>query len=199
MRPYTPINDADTVGHVDFVIKKYPDGAMTSKVHGLQPGDEILIKGPILKLDYKPNAYKKIGMIAGGTGITPMLQVIRKVLDNPADETRIELVFGNVSSEDILLKETLDGLQKTHGDRFKVHYLIDKPEDGWRHETGYVSEAMVKKYMPQASEQDSLVVVCGPPPMMKAVCGPKGDKGAQGELGGLLKNMAYTSDNVFKF
>ena len=44
--------------------------------------------------------------------------------------------------------------------------------------------------------------VCGPPPLYKAVCGPKGTKDdpkAQGELGGLLKDMGYAEEAVFKF
>ena len=48
----------------------------------------------------------------------------------------------------------------------------------------------------------SMVYVCGPPPLYKAVCGPKGtkeDPKAQGELGGLLKEMGYAESGVFKF
>ena len=46
----------------------------------MKVGDKLDFKGPILKRAYKPNEYEHIGMIAGGTGITPMLQVI----DDPA-------------------------------------------------------------------------------------------------------------------
>ncbi len=57
------------------MIKKYPNGPMSTHFHELKPGDTIDIKGPLKKLQIEPNMKKKIGMIAGGTGITPMLQV----------------------------------------------------------------------------------------------------------------------------
>ncbi len=41
----------------------------------MQIGETLDVKGPIIKLAYKPNMKQSIGMVAGGTGITPMLQV----------------------------------------------------------------------------------------------------------------------------
>ena len=43
-------------------------------------------------------------MIAGGTGITPMLQIIRAALKNPLDRTKLSLIYANVNVEDILLR-----------------------------------------------------------------------------------------------
>ena len=60
---------------------------------------------------------------------------------------------------------------------------------------------MLAATLPPPSER-SMVFVCGPPPLYKAVCGPKGtkeDPKAQGELGGLLKDMGYAEEAVFKF
>ena len=49
-------------------------------------------------------------MIAGGTGISPMIQVIRAALKNPSDRTTITLIYANVNQEDILLKDDLEDL-----------------------------------------------------------------------------------------
>lgn len=57
---------------------------------------------------------KHLGMLCGGTGIAPMLQVIKEVLRNPEDKTEISLVFANETFEDILLKSTLDELAEKH-------------------------------------------------------------------------------------
>ena len=65
-------------------------------------------------------------MVAGGTGITPMLQVGDEVLANPADTTKVSLVFGNVSEADILLKKEIDARAKAHPKQFSVHYVVDK-------------------------------------------------------------------------
>ena len=53
-------------------------------------------------------------MIASGTGITPMLQIIRAALKNPADNTRLSLIYANINVEDILLKKELDDLVAAH-------------------------------------------------------------------------------------
>ena len=74
IRPYTPVTTPATQGHMDFLIKKYKDGAMTNHVHNLKPGQTISIKGPIPKFPYKANEFEHIGMVAGGSGITPMWQ-----------------------------------------------------------------------------------------------------------------------------
>jgi NAD(P)H-flavin reductase len=60
-------------------------------------------------------------MIAGGTGITPMYQVIQAVLKNSEDSTQLSLLYANVSPDDILLRDELDALAAAHPN-FKVWY-----------------------------------------------------------------------------
>ena len=59
------------------------------------------------------------GMLAGGTGVTPMYQVANAILKNPADKTEITLLFANVSTDDILIEEELTNLQAL-SPQFKV-------------------------------------------------------------------------------
>jgi cytochrome-b5 reductase len=49
-------------------------------MHSLREGDTVNVKGPFAKLAYQPNKFRKIGMIAGGTGIAPMIQVLETCL-----------------------------------------------------------------------------------------------------------------------
>ena len=70
------VDDIDTPGHVDLLIKMYATGKMGQYLKNLKPGDSIEMKGPWKKIDYKPNMKKTISMIAGGSGITPMYQVL---------------------------------------------------------------------------------------------------------------------------
>jgi len=86
----------------------------------MKAGDTLECKGPIVKLENKPNMKTSIGMVAGGTGITPMLQVIEEVLRNPEDKTTLSLVFGNVTADDILLKSRIDALAAKHPKQFKA-------------------------------------------------------------------------------
>lgn len=103
----------------------------------------------------------------------------------------------NIAEEDILLRKQLDDRASKHPN-FKVHYVLEKPPAGWTGSTGYITKDVLQKYMP-APSSDSLVMVCGPPPMMKAISGAKAPDYTQGEVDGLLKDLGYTKEQVFKF
>merc|ERR1712144_169839 len=187
VRPYTPTSASTAKGHFDLIVKVYEKGVMSKHFGRLKEGDGLEIKGPIVKLPYVANMKKEIGMVAGGTGITPMLQVAEAILNNPEDKTKVSLIFANVTEGDIILRKELD-----------VYYVLDKPGSFWRGGKGYVTAEMLKQKMPPPSS-DGMVFVCGPPPMMEVISGNKAPDKSQGELKGLLKTLGYTSDQVFKF
>lgn len=75
-RSYTPVSNNSDPGFLKFVIKCYTDGQLTGKyMQNLQVGDEVEIRGPKGTMRYRKGMVKEIGMVAGGTGITPMYQV----------------------------------------------------------------------------------------------------------------------------
>ncbi|XP_050115362.1 NADH-cytochrome b5 reductase-like protein isoform X3 [Malus sylvestris] len=197
IRPYTPISDPDAKGYFDLLIKVYPEGKMSQHFTSLKPGDVVEVKGPIEKLRYTPNMKKHIGMIAGGTGITPMLQVIEAILKNPDDTTQVSLLYANVSPDDILLKQKLDILAASHPN-LKVFYTVDNPTKSWKGGKGYISKDMAVKGLPAPGE-DTLMLVCGPPGMMKHISGDKAQDRSQGELTGILKELGYAEEMVYKF
>lgn len=203
-RPYTPITTDDTKGYFELLVKGYPTGVVSKHLCNLQEGDTVEVKGPFPKLAYTPNMKKRIGMIAGGSGITPMLQVLKEILKNPEDGTEVTLIYANQTPSDILLRKELDGLAASSKGRFKVFYAVDKntaQDPNIRH-VGYVTEDLVSAVMPKPSP-DSLIYVCGPPPMMVAVSGnkkfEKGKPPSQGEVSGVLKACGFTEDMVYKF
>ncbi|XP_051132239.1 NADH-cytochrome b5 reductase-like protein [Andrographis paniculata] len=197
IRPYTPISDPNSKGYFDLLIKVYPEGKMSQHFASLKPGDEVEVKGPIQKLRYNPNMKKHIGMIAGGTGITPMLQVIDAIVKNPDDNTQVSLLYANVSPDDILLKKKLDMLASSNPN-LKVFYTVDHPTEDWLGGKGYISKEMVVKGLPSPS-YDTLILVCGPPGMMQHISGDKAKDYSQGELTGVLKELGYTEEMVYKF
>lgn len=201
IRPYTPVSPPDSQGSFDLVIKVYPNGNMSKHIGSLQVGDTLEFKGPIQKLEYQPNMKKQIGMIAGGSGITPMLQVADAILSNPDDKTEVSLIYASQSSDNIILKDKIDEMANKH-DQFKVYYVVDKPAYGgvfWNGGVGYITGEMISKFMPDPSNDDGLVLVCGPPPMMNAISGDKAQDKTQGELSGLLAALHYRKENVYKF
>jgi len=144
IRPYTPLN-ATTAGEFHLLVKRYPAGLMSRRIHDLKIGDELECMGPWPKIPIQANMCKFLGLIAGGTGLTPMLQVIEHILSLENDTTVINLLFANVSEKDILLKEKLDTLAEQYPHRFRVFYTIDTSHRGWSGFTGFITEDMIKK------------------------------------------------------
>eukprot|EP01089_Gocevia_fonbrunei_P020891 TRINITY_DN7893_c0_g1_i2.p1 TRINITY_DN7893_c0_g1~~TRINITY_DN7893_c0_g1_i2.p1 ORF type:complete len:172 (+),score=47.91 TRINITY_DN7893_c0_g1_i2:545-1060(+) len=155
---------------------------MSQYLESLNVGDKVNLQGPFGLVEYKgrgqfeysrkPLIKKKfVGMIAGGTGVTPMLQIINAVLNDPQDETILSLLFANQTEDDILLREELEKLQKEHPDRFKLWFTVDAADDNWKYSKGFVNEEMIKNHLP-ASGDDTLILMCGPPPMITYACEP---------------------------
>ena len=198
VRPYTPTTSNEEKGLMELVVKGYEQGKVSKFIVNLQIGDELEMKGPFKKYPYRPNTKAAIGMIAGGSGITPMVQVVKEVLRNADDTTQVRLLFANVSEEDIILRNELDALAYMYPDRFQVAYCLDTPPENWDGYSGYITKEMVEEFLPPPS-QDNLMMVCGPPPMMFHISGNKAKDKSQGELECLLREMNYTSSMVFKF
>ncbi|EGD98623.1 NADH-cytochrome b5 reductase [Trichophyton mentagrophytes] len=199
IRPYTPVSDEDEPGHLDLLVKKYPGGPMSTHIHELSVGEPLSFKGPIPKYEWEANKHSHVCMVAGGTGITPMYQLIRKIFSNPADKTQVTLIYGNVGEEDILLRRELEHLENMHPRQFKVLYLLDRPGEGWTGGKGYVTKELVQMAFPEPKTEGIKLFVCGPPGMYKAVSGPKVSPKDQGELTGILKELGYTKEQVYKF
>jgi len=193
----------------------------------LKAGDSMQIKGPFVKLAYEPNKWSSVGMVAGGTGIAPMYQLILEMLANPRDRTEIRLIYASRTEADIILKTELDALAIVYPN-FKVRhnvtipftdsttlthitatpllapaqvqYVLSKPGEGWGGATGHIKKESITSFLPSPQEGPSTkIFVCGPPGFMNTLSGSKKSPTDQGELTGLLKDLKYSSEQVFKF
>jgi cytochrome-b5 reductase len=168
-RSYTPISNDDDRGRFDLIIKTYEKGNISRHVSLLKVGDNIRVKGPKGNFVYTPNIVGHLSMIAGGTGISPMIQVIRAALKNPFDRTTITLIYANVNEEDILLRHDLEELTDVHEKRFKIVYVLNNPPPGWKGGVGFVTKDHIKEHLPNPATTDSKILICGPPPMVTAM------------------------------
>lgn len=210
-KSYTPVSSDDDKGYVEFVIKiyfkgvhpKFPNGGrMTQHLESLNIGDSINIRGPKGRLQYHGKGHfeikenkdepavkkqvKRVSMIAGGTGVAPMLQLIRDVLKkSDADKTEIALLFANQSENDILLRAEIEEQAAKYPGQFKFWYTIDRASEGWKYSTGFVNKDMIKEHLHPA-DAETLMVMCGPPPMISFV---------QSQL----DELEYPKENRFKY
>eukprot|EP00467_Chlorarachnion_reptans_P002830 CAMPEP_0114506276 /NCGR_PEP_ID=MMETSP0109-20121206/11339_1 /TAXON_ID=29199 /ORGANISM="Chlorarachnion reptans, Strain CCCM449" /LENGTH=293 /DNA_ID=CAMNT_0001684849 /DNA_START=137 /DNA_END=1018 /DNA_ORIENTATION=- len=198
-RAYTPTSDGmRTKGYTELVIKVYKPterfpkgGIMSQHIDSLKIGDTIKIRGPMGRIHYQGKGVfdvrgkgrmeaKSIGMISGGTGITPMLQLIQEIVQDPEDNTKIYLLFANKSVDDILVRDYLEKAKKQAtkaGKTFNLWYTVDKaPKDiDWKYSEGFVSKDMIAKHMPSPGE-NPVMLFCGPPIMNERAVKPNLDE-----------------------
>ncbi|KAM0953892.1 putative cytochrome-b5 reductase [Dioscorea sansibarensis] len=181
IKPYTPITLDSDVGYFELVIKMYPQGRMSHHFREMRVGDYLSVKGPKGRFKYQPGQARAFGMLAGGSGITPMFQVARAILENPKDTTKVHLIYANVTYDDILVKEELDGLATNYPNRFNVYYVLNQPPENWEGGVGFVSKEMIQAHCP-APASDIQILRCGPPPMNKAMAAHLDDLGYSKEM-----------------
>ncbi|KKY31102.1 putative nadh-cytochrome b5 reductase [Diaporthe ampelina] len=199
LRPYTPTSDEDAKGYIELIVKKYPSGPMSTHMHDMVPGQRLDFKGPLPKYPWTENKHEHIALVAGGTGVTPMYQLCRAIFNNPNDKTKVTLVFGNISEDDILLKKEFQELENTYPQRFRAFYLLDQPPKDWAGGKGFINKELLKTVLPGPKDGNVKVFVCGPPGLYKAISGPKVSPKDQGELTGILAELGYSKDQVYKF
>jgi cytochrome-b5 reductase len=182
------------------MVKRYPNGKGSGKMHSMVPGDSLSFK-VLSEFHYRPNQFTHMNLVAGGSGITPIYQLIRTVLRNPADKTKLTMVYANNTEQDILLKSEFDELERKYPDRFKAVYGVSNPSGQGDFHKGYITKQILQDVMADAKEGDKVkVLVSGAPLMTTAIAGSKGGFGwTQGSIGGILKELGFSTDQVFKF
>ncbi|XP_074279515.1 nitrate reductase [NADH]-like [Silene latifolia] len=194
MRAYTPTSTIDEVGYFDLVVKiyfkdqhpRFPNGGVMSQhLDTLQLGSIIEVKGPLGHIEYlgkgnfmvheKPKYAKKLAMICGGTGITPIYQVMQAILKDHEDETEMHVVYANRTEEDILLRDELDKWAVEYKERVKVWYVVEKGNEEWKYDVGFINEKIIRDHVPEFGD-DVLVLCCGPPPMIQFAVQPNLEK-----------------------
>lgn len=194
MRAYTPTSSVDEIGYFELVIKvyfkgvhpKFPHGGVMSQyLDSLPIGSVLDVKGPLGHIEYtgkgnfmvhgKHRFAKRLALLAGGTGITPVYQVAKAVLKDPEDCTELYVVYANRTEDDILLREEMDEWARKYGDRFKVWYVVENARDGWGYSVGFITESIMREHVPEAAE-DVLALACGPPPMIQFAVQPHLEK-----------------------
>jgi len=151
-------------------------------------------------------------MLAGGTGIAPMIQALHALLETPGDsfgEVRLEtavaevrLLYGNKSPEDIMLRTELDALAAAHPGRLDITYIVGEDEDdtravnndGWEGETGWIDEDKVRRlaFPPAPGVR---VWLCGVDAMYDALAGSRLKPLAEASV---LRRLGYTEEMVWR-
>jgi nitrate reductase (NAD(P)H) len=182
IRSYTPISDTGTKGRMELLVKIYfpsdmiPGGKMTMALDKLALGAEIDCKGPTGRFEYlgngrvlvsgKERKVRSFKMICGGTGITPIFQVLRAVMQDPHDPTTCVVLDGNRLEEDILCRAELDAYVALNSRKCTLVHTLTKGSEDWKGRRGRISEELLMEYA--SPEEESMAILCGPEAMERS-------------------------------
>lgn len=190
-RQYTPTSDVHSRGIFEVLIKIYPNGKVTQMIKEWKVGDFIPWRGPYGSFMYRANTYKRMVMLAAGTGIAPMYQIIKAVMENEDEETTIKLYYASKTFSDILLREELAEFCQ-NWNFMMCHYLSEEKDvrSGKRYreeaEARRVTKTEVQEDLESGPLQDTLVLVCG-------------TKSFEKDMVNSAKNANIPDANIFKF
>ncbi|KAJ5204529.1 uncharacterized protein N7498_005408 [Penicillium cinerascens] len=182
IRSYTPISSTSMEGKMELLVKIYfqsdtiPGGKMTMVLNKLSLGAEIDCKGPTGRFEYlgngrvlisgKERKVRSFKMICGGTGITPIFQVLRAVMQDPQDPTTCVVLDGNRLEEDILCRAELDAYVAAGSRKCTLVHTLTKGSENWKGRRGRISEELLQEYA--SPEDESMAILCGPEAMEKS-------------------------------
>jgi ring-1,2-phenylacetyl-CoA epoxidase subunit PaaE len=165
----SPLADAD----FRIAAKKVKDGRMSVALNDtIKVGDVLEVMTPMGNFyNINQTNNKNIVLFAGGSGITPMLSIIKTVLKEDAT-CKLTLFYGNQNEASTIFKTELDELAKANSSRFNLIYIFDEaPANHPILYTGLISKekvmALVENHV--GLNFDNEFFICGPTPMMKNV------------------------------
>jgi ring-1,2-phenylacetyl-CoA epoxidase subunit PaaE len=156
--------------HPAVTVKRVPDGKMSNHVNETyKAGQSVKIMEPMgmFTTEYDASVGRKVVMIGGGSGITPLISLIRSILyKEPKSE--VALIYGNRSEEYIVFKELLIELQSAHEGRFKLIHILENDPNGFATIKGRPSPGIINDLISSNDLLGAEYFLCGPQPMMDA-------------------------------
>lgn len=150
-------------GYIEFT-KKITENDFSQVLDKLNIGDSVFIKYPYGSFVYD-SEYRKIAILSGGIGITPVRSIIKCIVDKKMD-TDIVLLYGNRSEGDIVFRADFDEMRQEFI-RFKLIHVLSEPGAGWQGKIGRINLQIIKEEISDYIERK--FYICGPPLMVKAL------------------------------
>jgi len=148
---------------VSFTVKK--TGVVSDELHRAREGRVLGVRGPLGNgFPLERMRSKNLVIVGGGFAFTTLRALIRYVLhdDHRSDFGDVTVVYGARTPGELLYKDELDAWQDR--DDLSAHITIDAAADGWEGHVGFVP-TVLDEVAP--SPKDAILVVCGPPAMVK--------------------------------
>ena len=125
-------------------------------------GAAVTVQGPYGQFFLRPARAGQIVMIAGGTGLAPMLSMLEHLGNQAGPMPKVVLLYGANFAGELFGDERI----RQYGDQVSLHQVVVNGDDAWQGATGFVTDLLNDSLLPEAAATDAYL--CGPPPMIDA-------------------------------
>ncbi|MGC4119600.1 MAG: ferredoxin--NADP reductase [Myxococcales bacterium] len=155
-------------GGIRLTVKRMEGGRASGHLHeSLREGELLTVLGPSGSFGPSPTSgMRHLVMVAGGSGITPMMSLLRTLLPKEA-QTRFSLVYGSRDVPGVIFREELEVLAQGFPKRLVVVHALDTPPADWTGIRGPLDAKAVREQIDALDPGDEYLV-CGPEAMMDA-------------------------------
>jgi NAD(P)H-flavin reductase/ferredoxin len=162
-RSYSFANSPADNSRMEFFVRLLEQGAMSNWLRdGAKVGDPVSVQGPYGQFFLRPARAGQIIMIAGGTGLAPMLSMLEQLRNQEAPMPNVVLLYGANFAGELFGDERI----RQYGDQVSLHQVVVNGDDGWQGATGFVTDLLKEGLLADAAATDAYL--CGPPPMIDA-------------------------------
>jgi ferredoxin-NADP reductase/fatty acid desaturase len=158
-------------GKLSIGVKRVENGLLSTYLNNeLVVGEELTVAGPFGNFVFEPSKTKSVKvltLIAGGSGITPILSIAKTALET-CPETVVNLIYANRSIVDTMFLQQLNQVSLDYAQRLKITNIYEKTHVGWEGYTGYLNEEKLCDILKNHTKE-ALFYICGPGAMKKVV------------------------------
>ena len=166
----TPFEDKQMA----VTVKRIQDGLVSNHLNdNLKVGDIMRVMEPmgVFTTAFNVNSYRHLVLIGGGSGITPLMSILRSVLIKEP-QTMVSLIYANRDIDSIIFNDHLNELESDYGDRLTIKHVLDNPPTDWDSYSGLLDSEKLKSILsdlPQRDDEFTEYFLCGPNGMMEIV------------------------------
>jgi ferredoxin-NADP reductase len=163
-RCYSICSSTARSGYVEITPKRVNNGCVSVFLNDRASiGMTVEATGPFGQFYLNPEQDEKIVLIAAGSGITPMVAMLRH-LDDLCSDLDVMLLYCIRTTDDIMFRQEFEELQGRLRN-FRFHVSLSKPSPDWMGARGHISRDFISKAAPDV--RGRVFFICGPPPFME--------------------------------
>ncbi|WP_296200297.1 2Fe-2S iron-sulfur cluster-binding protein [uncultured Hyphomicrobium sp.] len=168
-RSYSMANPPSENRRLQFIIKKYPDGAFSALLdNDLQPGTPVAVKGPYGGCFRREGRDGPMVLVGGGSGMSPLWSILHDQIES-GERRPIRFFYGARSDQDLFYLEEFASIASKIADFEFIPALSQQNGSPWAGETGFVHDVVQRRLLAEGLSGDIDAYSCGPPPMIDAV------------------------------